>query len=270
MRNARLLVFVTALVLPLFWTGALWAAEEPVPGTANAVNLGEAVPGGGIAPEPESTSTTEGAVVIGTVVGTNCWLSRGLEGDQYRDSAVACARSGTPLTILTDAGELVYPITVANSGNYQPDMQTLMSYAEQRVAVTGKVIKRGKERAIVIDKVASAPEPKKKRTFETKQTPNCEVVGRVVDLSGWIASGSATMTDPKLVGECAAGGDPLVIVARGGRVYYPVMIGMPKSPVGTAMLSSYCAQQVRVTGTIINRGGGRAVVIDKVAPLASK
>lgn len=270
MRNARLLVFIAALVVPLFWTGTLWAAEEPVPVTNDAVNPGDAVPGGGIAPEVETTSTTEGAVVIGTVVGTNCWLSRGLEGKKYRDSAIACARNGTPLAILTDAGELVYPITVANNGNYQPDMQTLMSYAEQRVTATGKLIRRGKERAIVIDNVASAPEPKKVRTFATKQTPNSEVVGRVVDLSSWIVKGNAGTADSKSVGDCAASGDPLVIVARGGRVYYPVMMGMPKSPVGTAMLSSYCAKVVRVTGTTIARGEGRAIVIDKVAPVASK
>jgi len=90
------MMVIVALVLPVFWAGALRAAEEPVPATDNAVNLGDAVPGGGIAPEAESISTTEGATVIGTVVGTNCWLSRGLVGDSYRDSAIACARSGTP------------------------------------------------------------------------------------------------------------------------------------------------------------------------------
>lgn len=257
-------------MVPLVWTGTLWATDEPVPGTSEAINPGDVGLGGGIAPEAETAATTEGAVVTGTVVGTNCWLARGLEGDKYRDTAIACARNGTPLVILTDAGELVYTISVANSGNYQPDMQTLMSYAEQRIAATGTLIRRGKERAIVIDKVASAPEPKEMRTFATKETPNSEVIGRVVDVSTWIVQGNAGTADAKGVGECAAGGDPLVIVAKGGRVYYPVTIATPRSPVGTAILSSYCAKQVRVTGTVIDRGEGRAIIIDKVAPLASK
>jgi len=149
-------------------------------------------------------------------------------------------------------------------------MQTLMAYAEQRVAATGKLFRRGKQRAIVVDKVASAAEPKKMRDFETKQTPNSEVVGRVVDLSSWIVNGNAGTADAKSVGDCAASGDPLVIVAKGGRVHYPVTMAMPKGPVGTARLSNYCAKQVRVTGTVIDRGEGRAIVIDKVALLASK
>ena len=270
MRNTKLLIVVAVLVVPVFWNSALWAAEATDPVLENAINQGDRGPGGGIAPEPDSTITTEGAVITGTIVGTNCWLARGLEGKKYRDSAIACARNGTPLSILTDAGELVYPVTVGNSGNYLPDMQSVMKYAEQRVRVTGKLMRRGKERAIVIDEIASAPAPKKVRTFATKETPGAEVVGRVVDLNCWIAKGSEATTDAKCIGDCATAGDPLVIVARGGRVYYPVSMTAPASPVGAAMLSPYCAKEVRVTGTVIDRGEGRAIIINKVAPLASK
>ena len=270
MRNARLLIVIVALVVPLFWTGTLLAAEETVQVNNDAINPGDPGPGGGIAPEAETAMTTEGAVITGTVVGTNCWLARGLEGAKYRDSAIACARNGTPLSIATDAGELVYPITVGNGGNYQPDMKTVMSYAEQRVKVTGKLIKRGKERAIVIDEIASAPEPKKVRSFATSETPNAEIVGRVVDLSLWMQKGTKGTDDAKLVGDCAAAGDPLVIVTGNGRIYYPVSKTMPASPVGTEWLSDYCARKVRVTGTTIARGESRAIVISKVGPVASK
>ena len=268
MRNARLLVFIAALAVPFFWAGALWATEESVPVTNNAINPGDPGPGGGIPAEVE-TSTNDSAVVTGTVVGTNCWLARGLEGSKYRDSAIACARNGTPLTILTDAGSLVYPMTIGTSGNTQPDMNKLMPYAEQRVTVTGKLIRRGKEHAIIIYKVAPAPEPKVMRTYATKEVPNTQVVGRVVDMGCWIAMGNAGTSDPKRVGNCAASGDPLVII-DGGRIYYPVTMTMPNSPVGTSLLSSYPGQKVRVTGTVIDRGESRAIVIDKVAQLASK
>src|SRR5512138_2533694 len=60
-------------------------------------------------------SKTQGTVT-GMVVGVNCWLARGAQGSQYRDSAVKCARRGTPLAILTDDGDLVYPIVAEGNG----------------------------------------------------------------------------------------------------------------------------------------------------------
>ena len=270
MRNAKLLVFIAALAVPLLWTGALRAAVEPAPVTDNAINPGDPGPGGGIAPEAETTVTTEGAVITGTVVGTNCWLARGLEGDKYRDTAIACARNGTPLSIVTDAGELVYPVALGNNGDYQPDMQSVIKYAEEHVQVTGKLMRRGMERAVVVDEITAAPAPKKMRTFVTRETPGAEVVGHVVDLDCWIAKGNEATTDAKCIGECAAAGDPLVIVARGGRIYYPVSMTTPTSPVGAAMLSPYCGREVRVTGTIIDRGTGRGILIAKVVPSATK
>lgn len=270
MRNLKPLMVLAALFVPLFWTGALRAAEEPTQTIDLATNPGDPGPGGGIAPESETTMTTEGAVVTGTVVGTNCWLARGLEGDKYRDSAVACARYGTPLSILTDAGELIYPIALGNAGNYQPDMQTVMKFAEQRVKVTGKLMRRGGERAIVIDSIESAPEPRKERTFAVKETPGAKVTGRVVDLDCWIAKGNKAATDAKCIGDCAIAGDPLVLVTRGGRVYYPVSLTMPASPVGAARLSKYCGQQVDVSGTVVDRGSARGIMISEVTPIPVK
>lgn len=270
MRNMRLLMVLAALLVPLFWTGTLRAAEEPTDVIDLSTNPGDPGPGGGVAPESETTMTTPGTVVTGTIVGTNCWLARGAEGNKYRDSAIACARTGTPLSILTDRGELIYPVTLGNSGNYLPDMQTVMKYAEQRVKVTGTVMRRGQERAIVIDSITSAPEPKSARTFAVKETPGAKVTGRVVDLDCWIAKGSKAATDAKCIGDCATTGDPLVIATRDGRIYYPVTMTMPSSPVGAAWLSKYCGQQVNVTGTVIARGEGRAIAISGVSACSMK
>jgi hypothetical protein len=270
MRYTRILAIIAALVALPLWTGMLMAADEPVPATDNAINPGDPGPGGGIAPESETTMTTEGAVITGTVVGTNCWLARGLEGEKYRDSAIACARNGTPLSILTDAGELIYPVTIGNSGNYLPDMQSVTKYAEQRVKVTGKLMRRGKERAIVVDRIEAAPAPAKARTFATKETPGTEIRGRVVDLDCWIAKGARATTDAKCIGDCATSGDPLVLVTRGGRVYFPVSMTMPSSPVGAKWLSGYCGREVVVNGTVVDRGDARGIVIAKVTPVPVK
>jgi len=215
-----------------------------------------------------STTRTEGSVT-GTVVGANCWLSRGLEGDKYRDTALICAQNGTPLTIVTDDGSPVYPFTVGTDGSSKPDMERLLPYAEQRVKATGLVVGRGMERGIIIDNVTAVQEPKRPRMFGTKETPNATVEGRVVNLTCWLEKGNAGTADSTCVGLCA-GGDPLVIVTGGGRIYYPVTRTTPTSPVGTAMLSDYCARKVRVTGTVIARGEGRAIIIDRVVASASK
>jgi hypothetical protein len=263
-------LMIAAALVPLFWAGALRAAEASSQDQPNNVNVerndGYSYWDEGMAPPAPSPSTalTPGSIT-GLVVGTNCWLSRGLEGDQYRDSAIACARNGTPLAILTDDGWLVYPFTIGTDGNAKPDLQLLMPYAEQRVTASGLVVGRGMTRGVIIDSVAVAKTaPKRPRTFGVKQVANKTIRGRVVDLGCWLAQGNPGTSDPTCVGVCAAGGDPLVIVGSNGYVYYPVTLTNPSSPVGTAMLSGYCAQEVLATGTIIARGYGRAIVIDKV------
>lgn len=264
------LLFVAALLLPILWTGKAQAAENTDQVLEDAINQGEAGPGGGFGPYVQPATPEEPGRVTGTVVGANCWLSRGLEGDQYRDSAIACARNGTPLAILTDNGWLVYPFTVGTDGSAKPDLQLLMPYAEQRVTATGLVVGRGMTRGIIIDSVTVAKTTSAPRQFRVKQIPNATVEGRVVDLSCWLEKGNSGTSDPSCVGVCAANGDPLVIVASNGWVYYPVAMGMPTTPVGTALLSKYCAQQVRVTGTVIARGNGRAIVLGKIAACAVK
>ncbi|HTW91357.1 MAG TPA: hypothetical protein VMH22_06570 [bacterium] len=271
MRKVRLLIVVASLMAPLFWSGTLQASDLSNTNRGNDVNLGSPGPGGGMAEVTEIPATvTESSVVTGRVVDANCWLSTGVQGESYRDSAIACARNGTPLAILTESGSLVYPLMVDADGNTKPDMDTLAPYAEHYVRVTGRLIQRGKERAIMVSGISAAPEPKKPGTFEVKETPGTEVDGRVVDLGAWIASGNKGTADAKIVQACSVGGDPLVVVTKAGRIYYPVTKTMPSSPVGTSWLSKYCARQVRVTGATIARGEARGIVISSVDQSSSQ
>ncbi len=265
MTLAGVLLFVAAILLPALWTDTARAAENTDQVLDDAINQGQSGgPGGGFGPYVQPATPEGPGSVTGLVVGTNCWLSRGLEGDKYRDSAVACARNGTPLAILTDDGWLVYPFTVGTNGSAKPDLQLLMPYAEQRVTATGLVVGRGMTRGIIVDSLAVAKTTSAPRQFKAKQVPNATVDGRVVDLSCWLEKGNPGTSDSTCMGVCAAGGDPLVIVARNGWVYYPVSMSMPQSPVGAAALSKYCAQTVRATGTVIARGNSRAILINKV------
>jgi hypothetical protein len=274
MRSARLLLIIASLAASLCWTARAWAAAEGAEDRPNDANIelndNMSYWDQGMAPAPDTGTKFESAVITGTVVGSNCWLARGLEGDKYRDSAIACARNGTPLTILTDDGSLVLPIALGADGNAWPDNGKVMPYVEKRVKAYGVTVRRGHERGILIDSVAVISPPKKPRTFETRQIPNSRITGNVVDLACWLKAGNTLTSDPKCVGECATAGDPLVVATKDGRVYYPVSMTMPTTSVGTAKLLDYCAQRVRVYGTAIARGQGRAMIISKVEPYPSK
>jgi N-acetylglucosamine-6-phosphate deacetylase len=67
------------------------------------------------------------------------------------ECAVACAKAGSPLVILTDSGTIYWPISDAMPAEGQNER--LMEFAGKRVVVTGKVYQRAGSRAIVISKV---------------------------------------------------------------------------------------------------------------------
>jgi hypothetical protein len=274
MRKARLLLVVATLALPLFWTAAVRAAEESEEDQPNdaEVELNDNMSywDEGMAPAPDTGTNLESSVITGTVVGSNCWLARGFVGSQYRDSALKCARNGTPLAILTDDGSLVLPILLNADGSARPDNGKVMPYAEQHVRIYGMTVRRGHERGIIVDSIVRVPPPKEPRKFATRETKSVQVTGEVVDLANWLKGGRSLTSDPKRVGEYAAAGDPLVIVTKNGRVYFPAAMTLPASPVGTAELSAYSAQRVRAYGTAIARGNGRAMIISKVVPYQPK
>ncbi len=274
MRKARLLLVVATLALPLFWVASVWAAEASAEDTPNdaEVELNDNMSywDEGMAPAPDTGSNLESSVITGTVVSTNCWLARGFVGAQYRDSALQCARNGTPLAILTDDGALVLPILLSADGSARPDNQKMMPYAEQHVRVYGMTVRRGHERGVIVDSIAKVPPPKDPRKFAAKEINNVQLTGEVVDLANWLEGGRSATSDPKRVSEYAAAGDPLVLVTKNGRVYYPATMTMPASPVGTAKLSAYGAQRVRAYGTAVARGQGRGIIIDRVVPYPSK
>ena len=269
MSNARqMVVGVIALAL-LAWTGALRAEENTIPvdnhADAEAGNGGGA--GGGIA---AADTATVASSVTGWVVDASCWLGKGIRGEKHQQCAVACANMGTPLVILTDRGSIVYPVMLTTPSSPKENNAQLIPFAEQRVTVTGKVIKRGRERGIVIETVAKAPEPEKAVSFAERETANVQLVARVADLSCWVGKGEAGPAHTKCAQACAKAGEPLVLVSDSGYVYYPVTQTMPSGPADNAMLMNYCEQKVQVTGKLIQRGRERAIVIDKVAAYAPK
>ncbi len=267
MSNVRqMVVAVIALALPV-WTGALFAEQAVVPIEATAQT--EAGTGGGvdngIAAEEAGTPAN---TVTGWVVDAGGWLGMGLDGAKHQQDAVASANMGSPLVILTDHGAVVYPVTLTAPSSPKANNARLLPFAGQRVTVTGQVIRRGRERGVVIETVAKAPGTEKTASFADRETTGVRLVARVADLSCWVGKGESGAAHVQCAQACAKAGEPLVLVSDSGYIYYPVSKTMPQGPADVATLMKYCEQKVQVTGRLIERGRERAIVIDNVTAYA--
>jgi hypothetical protein len=91
---------------------------------------------------------TQPVVIKGYVLDSACAFTKGLKKPISAECAVACAKAGSPLVILTDAGTIYWPISDASPAVGQNER--LMEFAGKRVSVKGKVYQRGGSRALVI------------------------------------------------------------------------------------------------------------------------
>lgn len=103
----------------------------------------------GIAAAPQKSVTVEGYVLDSA-----CAFTKGLEKPVSRDCALACAKEGSQLVILTKDGSIYWPIDSATPAKGQNGKLT--EFAGNRVTATGKLYERGGSHAIVIEKLASA------------------------------------------------------------------------------------------------------------------
>ncbi len=89
--------------------------------------------------------------VKGYVLDSACAFTKGLKQPISKDCAIACAKAGSPLVILTDDGAIYWPIadTTPSSGQNEK----LLPFAGQKVTAMGKVFQRGGSSAIVMEKI---------------------------------------------------------------------------------------------------------------------
>lgn len=99
-------------------------------------------------------ATSEQKTVTGWVLDSACAFTKGLSKPISRDCALACAKTGSPLVILQDDGNIYWPISETMPAEGQNKLLT--PYAAKRVTVTGKVYIRNGSKAIVIEKIAEA------------------------------------------------------------------------------------------------------------------
>ncbi len=89
--------------------------------------------------------------VKGYVLDSACAFTKGLKKPISAECAVACAKAGSPLVILTDNGDIYWPIadTTPSSGQNEK----LLPFAGQKVTASGKVFQRGGSTAMVVEKI---------------------------------------------------------------------------------------------------------------------
>jgi len=102
--------------------------------------------------EATKKPASEKAVTVkGYVLDSACAFTKGLKKPISAECATACAKAGSPLVILTPAGEIYWPISGDTPSTEQNSK--LLPFAGQKVTATGKVFKRGGSEAMVIDHV---------------------------------------------------------------------------------------------------------------------
>jgi len=96
--------------------------------------------------------------VKGYVLDSACAFTKDLKKPISTQCAMACAKAGSPLVILTDNGTVYWPIadTTPSSGQNEK----LLPFAGQKVTASGKVFQRGGSSALVIEKIEALSDHK--------------------------------------------------------------------------------------------------------------
>jgi hypothetical protein len=87
----------------------------------------------------------------GYVLDSACAFTKGLKKPISGQCAIACAKAGSPLVILTDNGTIYWPISDTTPSSGQNEK--LLPFAGQKVTASGKVFQRGGSSALVIEKI---------------------------------------------------------------------------------------------------------------------
>jgi hypothetical protein len=87
----------------------------------------------------------------GYVVDSACAFTKGLHKPISESCARQCAQAGSPLVVLSDTGDVYWPISEKMPAEGQNGK--LMPFAGKRVTVTGRIYSRGGSKAIAIEKL---------------------------------------------------------------------------------------------------------------------
>ena len=95
--------------------------------------------------------------------------------------------------------------------------------------------------------------------------------GKTVSVHGYVLDSACAFTkglkkpiSPECAQACAKAGSPLVILADGGTIYWPIADTTPSAGQNDKLLP-FAGQRVTASGKTFARGGSTAIVIEKIA-----
>lgn len=98
--------------------------------------------------------------------------------------------------------------------------------------------------------------------------PTVTVKGYVIDSACAFTKDLAKPVSKQCATACANAGSPLVILAEDGTIYWPIAATTPSSGQNSKLLP-FAGDKVTVTGKTYQRGGSKAMVIEKIEPQAA-
>jgi len=93
--------------------------------------------------------------------------------------------------------------------------------------------------------------------------PTVTVKGYVLDSACAFTKGLSKPISKQCAISCANAGSPLVILADDGTIYWPIADTTPSSGQNPKLLP-YAGDKVTATGKVYERGGSKAIVIEKI------
>ena len=93
--------------------------------------------------------------------------------------------------------------------------------------------------------------------------PTVTVKGYVLDSACAFTKGLSKPISKQCAISCANAGSPLVILADDGTIYWPIADTAPSSGQNPKLLP-YAGDKVTATGKVYQRGGSKAIVIEKI------
>jgi hypothetical protein len=102
-------------------------------------------------PLASAASRGKTATVNGFVLDSACAFVKDLKKPVNPDCAVACAKAGSPMVILSESGVLYWPISGDMPAKSQNDR--LLPFAGKYVSVHGEVLEKGGSHGIVISSI---------------------------------------------------------------------------------------------------------------------
>src|SRR5690348_17874620 len=105
--------------------------------------------------------------------------------------------------------------------------------------------------------------------LKAADAPTVTVKGYVLDSACAFTKGLSKPISKQCAISCAKAGSQLVILSEDGTIYWPIADTTPSSGQNPKLLP-FAGDKVTATGKIYERGGSKAIVIEKIEPQASK